>query len=74
MLQVILFLRLIHFQTGSVCFNPAQFGAGTKHMSQVIVLPIHRVFSTFIKANLRPKLKFLGLILGFIKLMVRVVE
>ena len=35
MLQVILFLGLICFQTRSVCFNPGQFGAGTKHRSQV---------------------------------------
>ena len=47
MLQVILILRLIHFQTRSVCFNLVQlvstqvsFGAGTKHRSPVIVLPI----------------------------------
>ena len=39
MLQVILILRLIRFQTRSVCFNLGQFGAGTKHRSQVIVLP-----------------------------------
>ena len=54
------------FQSGSVCFNPGQFGAGTKHRSQVIVLPIQKVSSTFIKANLRPKQKFLGLMLAFI--------
>ena len=53
-------------QPRSVCCNPGQFGAGTKHRSQVIVLPIQKVSSTFIKACLRPKQKFLGLMLAFI--------
>ena len=54
------------FNLGQFCFNPCQFGAGTKHRSQVIVLPIQKVSSTFIKANLRPKQMFLGLMLAFI--------
>ena len=52
--------RLIFFAYGS---------AGTKnrsqvkgHRSQVIVLPIQKVSSTFINANLRPKSFCLGLI------------
>ena len=28
-------VNIIRFQTRSVCFNPGQFGAGTKHKSQV---------------------------------------
>ena len=50
LLQVILILGLIHFQTGqiskqglfqpkSTLFNPRQFVAGTKHRSPVVVLP-----------------------------------
>ena len=27
----------------SICFNPGQFGAGTKHRSRVIVLPMQKV-------------------------------
>ena len=27
----------------STCFNPGQFGAGTKHRSQGIILPIQKV-------------------------------
>ena len=36
--------------------------AGTKHRSQVIVLPIQKVSQTLVKANLRPKNFCLGLI------------
>ena len=61
MLQVILFVRLICFQTRLVCFNPGQFGAGTKHRSQVIVLPIQKQPLPFINANIRPKNFCLGL-------------
>ena len=31
------------FQLRSICFNPGQFGAGTKHRSQVIFLPMQKV-------------------------------
>ena len=37
-------------------------GAGTKHRSQVIVLPIQKVSQPLVKANLRPKNFCLGLI------------
>ena len=30
------------FQPRSTCFNPGQLGAGTKHRSQVVVLPIQK--------------------------------
>ena len=64
-LQVNLFPNQVNsFQPRSICFNPGQFGAGIKHKSQAIVLPIQKVSSTFIKANLRLKQKFLGLMLG----------
>ena len=42
--------------------------AGTKHRSQVIVLPIHKVSQILVNANLgliRPKPKYLGLRLAF---------
>ena len=34
--------------------------AGTKHRSQVTVLPIQKLSQTPLKANLRPKQKFVG--------------
>ena len=47
------------------CDYPLEFGnnvfllpAGTKHRSQVIVLPIQKVSQTPLKANLRPKVSF----------------
>ena len=44
--QVILFLRLICNQTRSFCFNlDCPFGAGMKHRSQVIVLPIDSILN-----------------------------
>ena len=62
------------FQPRSICFNLGQFVLTQVSLGQVqntghrsfIVLPIQKVSSTFIKANLRPKQKFLGLILAFI--------
>ena len=32
----------LFIQPKSTCFNPGQFGAGTKHRSQVIVAPIQK--------------------------------
>ena len=53
-IQVILFLRLICNQTRSFCFDQPRatcfnldcpFGAGIKHRSQVIVLPIDSILN-----------------------------
>ena len=61
--QVNLFqTRLSLLQPRSTCFNPGQFGVGTKHRSQVIVLPIVRKYLKHsLKLTLglnRPKQKF----------------
>ena len=57
------------FQPRSTCFNPGQFGAGTKHRSQVVVLPIQKYPKHSLKLTLglsRPEQKFLDLMLALV--------
>ena len=51
--------RLIRFQTRPVCFNPGQFGAGTKHKSQVTGRCSTKLYRN--NPNIGPKNFYLGI-------------